>query len=333
VNAVTACQPANPWLAHPARIDRIVFETAGVATYDLVFEDHALAAGFSFRPGQFNMLYLPGVGEVAISISGDPADASKVPHTIRRAGNVTNELAELGEGAVIGVRGPFGSNWPIAECESKDVILVAGGIGLAPLRSAIHELLASRDRFGSLTLLYGSRERRGTASASTANARASFAWPSRRISPAWGRLLRPAAACSARRSTAAATAASDRRDFATLQRAGFPMAETVSDHGRKCWKLATGANNPPLTFNWDEASPCSWPADCSNHSPARTFGCVQGTEEEQAGVAGCPDPFPLPRAGPPKQVATTPRGRPPHLLHRAGLRIPFPYEAGMLVNC
>lgn len=158
MNVTTACQPANPWLSYPARIERIVAETAGVATYDLVFEDKSLAAGYSFQPGQFNMLYLPGVGEIAISISGDPADRSKAPHTIRQAGDVTNALAELGEGATIGVRGPFGSNWPIEECDSKDVILVAGGIGLAPLRPAICSLLANRDRFGSLTLLYGARE-------------------------------------------------------------------------------------------------------------------------------------------------------------------------------
>lgn len=157
MNVNTACQPANPWLASQARIQRVVPETPGVATYDLVFDDETLASGFTFRPGQFNMLYLPGVGEVAISISGHPADYSKVPHTIREAGNVTQALARLGKGGAIGVRGPFGSSWPIDECLGKDVILVAGGIGLAPLRPAIYELLDHRDRLNSLTLLYGSR--------------------------------------------------------------------------------------------------------------------------------------------------------------------------------
>lgn len=157
MNVVSACRSANPWLAHQAHIQRVTHETPGVATYDLVFDDRSLADGFTFRPGQFNMLYLPGVGEVAISISGDPADQSKVPHTIREAGNVTQTLARLGEGAAIGVRGPFGSSWPVNECVGKDFILVAGGIGLAPLRPAIYELLARRDQFGSLTLLYGSR--------------------------------------------------------------------------------------------------------------------------------------------------------------------------------
>ena len=155
--SVSACQSANPWLAYTARIQSVRDETPGVATYDLVFDDPVLADGFTFQPGQFNMLYLPGVGEVAISISGDPVDFSSVPHTIREAGHVTQALARLGEGATIGVRGPFGSSWPMDECRGKDVLLVAGGIGLAPLRPAVYELLANRDQFGELTLLYGSR--------------------------------------------------------------------------------------------------------------------------------------------------------------------------------
>ena len=153
----TACQPVNPWLAYTASIESVRDETPGVATYDLVFDDPALVEGFTFRPGQFNMLYLPGVGEVAISISGDPQDCSSVPHTIREAGSVTHALALLGAGATIGVRGPFGSSWPMDACRGKDVLLVAGGLGLAPLRPAIYELLANRDQFGQLTLLYGAR--------------------------------------------------------------------------------------------------------------------------------------------------------------------------------
>ncbi len=156
-SAVTACDPANPWLSQPARIQRVTPEAPGVATYDLVFEDPAVARTFAFRPGQFNMLYLPGVGEAAISISGDPADSSKVPHTIRSAGNVTHTLAELGPGAGIGVRGPFGSGWPLDVEKGTHLILVAGGIGFAPLRPAVYELLRRRNHFGSLTILLGAR--------------------------------------------------------------------------------------------------------------------------------------------------------------------------------
>jgi NAD(P)H-flavin reductase len=161
VNPVTACLPTDPWLAHSARIQQIIPETTGVATYDLVFDDPALAEGYTFRPGQFNMLYLPGVGEIAISICGDPADRSKVPHTVRLAGNVTTALAELPAGASIGVRGPFGSSWPVEACEGKDVILIAGGIGLPPLRPVIYSLLANRAKYGRIWLLYGARTPEG----------------------------------------------------------------------------------------------------------------------------------------------------------------------------
>ncbi len=157
MTSAAACSATDPWLAHSVTIDRVIPETPGVATYDFVFTDDNVGGRYSFLPGQFNMLYLPGVGEVAISISGNPADRSKLPHTIRVAGNVTQELARLGEGGSLGLRGPFGASWPLADCAGMDVVLVAGGIGLAPLRPAIYDLLANRDRYGRLTLLYGSR--------------------------------------------------------------------------------------------------------------------------------------------------------------------------------
>ncbi len=156
--ASATANPHNPWLAHTVRIDRIVKETPGVATYDLVFEDAAVRKKFTFRPGQFNMLYLPGLGEIAISISGDPNQTGRVPHTIREAGNVTRTLAELSVGSTIGLRGPFGAWWPVDECVGRDVVLVAGGIGLAPLRPVIYDLLSDRERYGRVTLVIGARE-------------------------------------------------------------------------------------------------------------------------------------------------------------------------------
>ncbi|MFG0294657.1 MAG: FAD/NAD(P)-binding protein [Maioricimonas sp. JB045] len=155
--ASVACDPRNPWLARRARIQRITSETPGVATYDLVLDVPPQAGSFSFRPGQFNMLYLPGVGEVAISISGSAANHAVIPHTIRQAGNVTRALAELSPGATIGLRGPFGTSWPDEDCAGRDVLLIAGGIGLAPLRPVIYDLLDRRDEIGELTLLYGTR--------------------------------------------------------------------------------------------------------------------------------------------------------------------------------
>ena len=110
-----------------------------------------------FRPGQFNMLYTFGVGESAISISGDPADDGRLLHTVRKVGKVTEALARLERGDVVGVRGPFGTPWPLGYAAGRDVVVVAGGIGLAPLRPAIHELLANRDHYKRVLILIGAR--------------------------------------------------------------------------------------------------------------------------------------------------------------------------------
>ena len=155
-----APQPAaagNPWQAHTAVIRSITREVGGVATYHLQLRDETIRAGFHFAPGQFNMLYLPGAGEIAISISDDPQNTETCAHTVRVAGNVTRELAGLQPGETLGLRGPFGVGWPLDECVGRDVVVVTGGIGLAPLRPAIYSLLNDRRRFGRLNLLYGAR--------------------------------------------------------------------------------------------------------------------------------------------------------------------------------
>lgn len=115
------------------------------------------AGGFAFKPGQFNMLYAFGVGEVPISISGDPNNPNKLIHTVRTVGAVTDALSKLKKGAEIGVRGPFGSAWPVVEAEGNDVVIIAGGIGLAPLRPAIEHVLANRAKYGRFVILYGAR--------------------------------------------------------------------------------------------------------------------------------------------------------------------------------
>ena len=110
------------------------------------------------RAGQFNMLYVPGVGEVPISIASSARESrARIAHTIRRVGAVTERLTALRRGEIIGVRGPYGSAWPVAESEGADVVVIAGGLGLAPLRPAVVELLARRKRYGALALLYGAR--------------------------------------------------------------------------------------------------------------------------------------------------------------------------------
>ena len=153
--------PENPWMTWNATIASVTPESPGVATYDIVIDDVSVAERYRFLPGQFNMLYVPGIGEAAISLSGDPCHAHGLAHTIRAAGNVTQALAKMGHSGKIGLRGPFGSHWPIDECAGKDVILVAGGIGMAPLRPLVYSLLGDRSRFGEITLLLGARTPQG----------------------------------------------------------------------------------------------------------------------------------------------------------------------------
>lgn len=149
--------PPNPWQTHQVVIRDITPELEGVATYHLAFRDSAVAECYRFAPGQFNMLYLPGAGEIPISLSADPRATASWAHTVRVAGNVTRSLARLQPGESLGLRGPFGTSWPLRECQGRDVLLVAGGIGLAPLRPAIYELLHHADAYGRLHLLYGAR--------------------------------------------------------------------------------------------------------------------------------------------------------------------------------
>lgn len=110
-----------------------------------------------FLPGQFNMISVLGVGEVAISISGDPSRPSDLVHTVRAVGLSTRALAHVSPGSTVAVRGPYGRGWPVDAAEGRDVLVVAGGIGLAPLRPLLYELLRERGRFGRLEVIYGAR--------------------------------------------------------------------------------------------------------------------------------------------------------------------------------
>ncbi len=150
--------PSNPWLSRPVVVDEIVAEIRSVATYHLRFRNQADAASYRFRPGQFNMLYIPGAGEAPISLSGAPRPGGAGAHTIRLAGNVTRGIFRLAVGDSFGLRGPYGSYWPLDEIHGADVVIVAGGIGLAPLRSAIDEIIANRSCYGQVSLLCGARE-------------------------------------------------------------------------------------------------------------------------------------------------------------------------------
>ncbi len=147
---------SEPYHPHFWRIVERTTETSDVAT--LVLQPNADVAPVEFAPGQFNMLYAFGCGEAAISISGDPADSSRLVHTIRAVGSVTRPLTDLECGDLVGVRGPFGSAWPIAEAEGKDLLLIAGGLGLAPLRPAIYTMLRHRAAFNRVLIFIGARD-------------------------------------------------------------------------------------------------------------------------------------------------------------------------------
>ena len=108
-------------------------------------------------PGQFDMLYAFGVGEVPISTSGDPTLDGTLVHTIRAVGAVTKALCAARRGDIVGVRGPFGNQWPLAEAAGRDLVLVGGGVGLPPLRPALYHALAHRGDVDNLVLLYGGR--------------------------------------------------------------------------------------------------------------------------------------------------------------------------------
>src|SRR5262249_14469210 len=124
-------------------------------TMELLPEDGGVIP--TFAPGQFNMLAVFGVGEIALSISGDPTKSTPLIHTTRAVGSVSRALCALRAGDTLGVRGPFGVPWPLDAAHGKALVIVAGGIGLAPLRPALYAALAEREHFGRLVLLYGAR--------------------------------------------------------------------------------------------------------------------------------------------------------------------------------
>ena len=146
---------ADPMLPHPAVVRAIRTEAYGISTFSLEYVDTAAQAGFS--PGQFNMIHLPGFGEVAISICSDPNTPKVMDHTVRYAGSVTRAIGRLKIGETVGMRGPYGNPWPMELAEGKDLMLVSGGIGLAPLRPVILEAIHRRSSFGRVLLLYGGR--------------------------------------------------------------------------------------------------------------------------------------------------------------------------------
>ncbi len=148
--------PMIPVFTTVKKIDRETHDTV-----TLTLDVSPFGGRFAFTPGQFNMLYLLGVGEVAISISGDPAKTDRLVHTVRAVGSVTKKVVALKKGDAIGVRGPFGAGWPLDGAAGGDVVVVAGGLGLAPLRPVVYSALRTRARFGHVSVLVGARGAEG----------------------------------------------------------------------------------------------------------------------------------------------------------------------------
>ena len=156
---VSAVAHHEEYLLSPywAKVKEIVPETGDTTTYWLELTDKDIQSTYKFAAGQFNMLYLPGYGEAAISISSDPEKPDRIGHTIRFVGNVTHAISRLRVGQTVGLRGPFGTAWPVEDYKGYDIAIAAGGIGLAPLRPVIYQIINHREDYGKVVILYGAR--------------------------------------------------------------------------------------------------------------------------------------------------------------------------------
>jgi NAD(P)H-flavin reductase len=150
------CGP-DAMMTVPARITAMHEENFNTHTFRLEIADIELRRVYRFSPGQFNMIFAPGVGEAAISISSDAEQTNTLEHTIREVGSVTRAIQRAGVGGIVGLRGPFGRGWPMELLTDHDVVIVAGGIGLAPLRPVIYGILRHRELYRRCVVLYGCR--------------------------------------------------------------------------------------------------------------------------------------------------------------------------------
>jgi NAD(P)H-flavin reductase len=150
-------QIANPYQPKLARIVRIHRMVPDNYLFQLRFADDAVAEGWEHRPGQFVELSVIGTGEVPISISSPPTHRGILELCVRRVGRVTSSLYRLPTNAMVGIRGPFGNGFPIEEMEGNDLLIIAGGLGMAPLRSLLWYALDHREKFNHITLMFGAR--------------------------------------------------------------------------------------------------------------------------------------------------------------------------------
>jgi NAD(P)H-flavin reductase len=147
--------PVEAMLTAPFRVSKNRKETSDTHTLELTPNDGGEAP--EWQPGQFMMLYVFGVGEIPVSISGDPTRRGALTHTVRAVGAVSRAICRAKPGSHIGARGPFGNSWPAERFEGHDIVMAAGGVGLAPLRPALYRILRNRGRYGRVYLLAGAR--------------------------------------------------------------------------------------------------------------------------------------------------------------------------------
>jgi len=145
---------AEEMLPRPFRVVSKEQETADTFTLEFASID---GKPIRYAPGQFTMVYALGVGEVPISVAGGSHDGSKITHTVRAVGAVTEAICNLGPGDQVGIRGPYGVGWPVEAGRGHDVVVASGGIGLAPLRPVVLHLLEHREDYGAISLIYGAR--------------------------------------------------------------------------------------------------------------------------------------------------------------------------------
>ncbi|MDH5297952.1 MAG: FAD/NAD(P)-binding protein [Desulfobulbaceae bacterium] len=146
----------NPYLPRPARVVDVIVENSQIKTFVCEFSEATAQQSFSHQPGQFMMVSVPHCGEAPISIASTPTRPGVINLSVRRAGSLTEAMHKLEAGATIGLRGPYGNPFPLAEVKGRDLLFVAGGIGLAPLKSVIDHCLDS-GHDGRIVILYGSR--------------------------------------------------------------------------------------------------------------------------------------------------------------------------------
>jgi NAD(P)H-flavin reductase len=143
---------------HKAEITNIHRLTEMENLYRIRIVDRTERVQFTFQPGQFIMLEVPGIGEAPFSVSSSPSRHGDVELCIRTVGNLTSFLTKVGRGTRIGIRGPFGTSFPMEKMHGENILLIAGGLGLAPLRSAIAYVQDNRSRFNNVDIIYGAKD-------------------------------------------------------------------------------------------------------------------------------------------------------------------------------